>query len=86
VALPILSGFLGGAIFPVAGALCLNNEEERGKVAGINYGKDLFGSCVGALVTGLFLLPILGIPKTCFVIAALNFKVLIVLIAGVIFL
>lgn len=83
--LPVLSGFLGGFIFPIAGALCLNNEEERGHVAGINYGRDLFGSCVGALVTGLFLLPVLGIPKTCFVIAALSFKTLIVLIAGVIF-
>ncbi|MCX5677664.1 MAG: hypothetical protein NTY76_00950 [Candidatus Omnitrophica bacterium] len=83
--LPLLSGFLGGFIFPIAGALCLNNEEERGHVAGINYGRDLFGSCIGALVTGLFLLPILGLPKTCLVIAALSFKTLIVLIAGVIF-
>lgn len=86
LALPVLSGFLGGFIFPIAGRLCLDNEEERGRTAGINYGKDLFGSCIGALLTGVFLLPILGIPKTCFVIAALNFKVLLVLIAGVIFL
>ncbi len=86
LALPAFSGFLGGFIFPIAGALCLDNEEERGRTAGINYGKDLFGSCIGALLTGVFLLPILGISKTCFVIAALNFKVLLVLIAGVIFL
>ena len=85
LALPVFSGFLGGFIFPIAGALCLNNEEERGRTAGINYGRDLFGSCIGALVTGLFLLPIMGIPKTCLVIAALNFKILLVLIAGVIF-
>jgi len=86
LALPVFSGFLGGFIFPVAGALCLNNEEERGRAAGINYGRDLFGSCVGALVTGVFLLPIMGIPKTCLVIAALNFKVLLVLITGIVFL
>jgi len=86
LALPVLSGFLGGCIFPIAGALCLDNEGERGRTAGINYGKDLFGSCIGALLTGVFLLPILGITKTCFVIAALNFKVLLILIAGAIFL
>jgi MFS family permease len=86
LALPVSSGFFGGFIFPIAGALCLDNEEDRGRIAGINYGRDLLGSCVGALLTGAFLLPILGIPKTCLVIAALNFQVLLVLIAGVIFL
>ncbi|MFH1189776.1 MAG: hypothetical protein V1682_03720 [Candidatus Omnitrophota bacterium] len=86
LALPVFSGFLGGSIFPVAGALCLDDEEDRGRTAGVNYGKDLFGSCIGAFLTGVFLLPILGIPKTCFVIAALNFKVFLVLIAGAIFL
>lgn len=86
LALPVFSGFLGGFIFPIASALCLNKEEERGATAGINYGSDLFGSCVGALLAGIFLIPILGIPKTCLVIAALNFKVLLVLIAGVVFL
>ncbi len=83
--LPFVSGLLGGYIFPTVSALSLNAEGDRGRTAGLNYGIDLFGSCAGAVLTGVFLIPVLGIPDTCLAISALNFKVLLVLIAGAIF-
>ena len=39
IILPVLSGGLGGFIFPVASGLCLSGEDQRGKTAGANYGK-----------------------------------------------
>ncbi len=78
--LPIIAGFIGGIQFPLANKIYLGNEKkEIGRVAGLSYGIDLFGSCLGALLTAIFLIPILGIPKTCQVTAIINFTVLILL-------
>lgn len=86
IALPIISGFLGGAIFPVAGKIYLRDESKRGRTAGLAYGADLFGSCAGAVLAGIILVPVLGIMKTCAAVAAVNLSILLVLIAGVVFL
>ncbi|MCK4993551.1 MAG: fused MFS/spermidine synthase [Candidatus Omnitrophica bacterium] len=77
--LPIIAGFIGGMQFPLANKMYLGNKRVIGKAAGINYGVDLFGACFGALLSGTFLIPILGIAKTCFLVAGLNAVVLIML-------
>jgi spermidine synthase len=78
--LPIVSGFIGGFQFPLANKIYLAKQEDIGRVAGVSYSMDLFGSCLGALLTGAFLVPILGIYKTCVVVAMLNFAALILLL------
>jgi len=81
--LPVIAGFIGGIQFPLANKMYLANEEkEIGRVAGLSYGIDLFGSCLGSLLTAVFLIPILGIPKTCWVAAAVNLTVLALLTFG----
>ena len=77
--LPIIAGFIGGMQFPLANKMYLGKSRVIGKAAGINYGVDLFGACFGALLSGTFLIPILGIAKTCFLVAGLNAVVLIML-------
>ncbi|MDD4108658.1 MAG: hypothetical protein PHH93_08060 [Prolixibacteraceae bacterium] len=42
------------------------------ETSGINYSTDLAGSALGALLTALFLLPVLGLTYTCIIVAALN--------------
>lgn len=79
--LPIIAGFIGGFQFPLANKIYLAKKEEIGQVAGLSYGMDLLGSCLGALLTGTFLIPVLGIPKTCLVVAMMNFMVLMLLIS-----
>jgi spermidine synthase len=62
-------GLLIGIEFSVAAKI------QKGSVATIAqqlYGIDLFGSAIGALLTTAFLIPLLGIIKVCYVIAALN--------------
>jgi hypothetical protein len=40
-------------------------------VAGLLYGADLVGGCLGAVVTSTLLIPVLGLPATCYAVAAL---------------
>lgn len=74
--LPAIAGFIGGFQFPLANKIYLGRREEVGRVAGLSYGVDLFGSCLGALLTGAILIPILGIPRTCLAISLINLAVL----------
>ncbi|MDP3041882.1 MAG: fused MFS/spermidine synthase [Candidatus Omnitrophota bacterium] len=78
--LPIIAGFIGGFQFPLANKIYpLNEKKEIGRVAGLSYGLDLLGACLGAFLTAIFLIPILGIPKACLVTAIINFTILILL-------
>ncbi len=78
--LPIISGFVGGFQFPLANKIILKNTDTIGRISGLSYGMDLFGSCLGALLVSAFLVPILGISQTCVAVALLNCVVLAALI------
>jgi spermidine synthase len=81
--LSVIAGLLAGVQFPIVNKIYLGRkQEEVGQIAGLTYGIDLLGSCLGALLSGIFLIPILGIFWSCFIIAAINFSVLIVLFLG----
>ncbi|NQT75709.1 MAG: hypothetical protein HQ566_04215, partial [Candidatus Omnitrophica bacterium] len=77
--LPVIAGFIGGFQFPLANKICLKSSGDAGKTAGILYGVDLFGSCVGGLLVGLLLVPVLGIIETCVLLSIVNILVLILL-------
>jgi spermidine synthase len=74
--LPIVAGFAGGFQFPLANRIILKNSGIIGRTSGVTYGMDLLGACVGALLVSAFLVPILGITRTCVSVAVLNFIVL----------
>ena len=80
--LPIIAGFIGGFQFPLANKLYLQSRRGLVRAAGLTYGLDLFGSCLGALLVSVFLLPILGIPVVCFMVALLNVVSLVLLLRG----
>ena len=75
-----IAGLLAGVQFPMVNKIYLGNKQDKGQAAGLTYGVDLLGSCLGAFLTGIFLIPVLGITGSCFVVAALNFSVLAMLI------
>ena len=56
----------------MANKLYLESGRRVSKSAGLVYGLDLVGSCLGALLASAFLLPILGIPGTCWALALIN--------------
>ena len=78
--LPIIAGFIGGFQFPLATKIYLKYTNKVGKVAGLTYGMDLIGSCVGAFLVSAFLVPIIGIPSTSFAVVILSGIVLALII------
>ncbi len=63
--------------FPLAVALMRGS---AGRVAGLLYGADLVGGCVGALLAAVLFVPVLGIPQTCVAIALVGLAGLAVLV------
>ncbi|MEW6609567.1 MAG: hypothetical protein AB1414_19335, partial [bacterium] len=61
-----------GAEFPLANKLYLKNFQRIGKTAGLIYGFDLFGACLGGLLSTILFIPILGIFQCCFISGLLN--------------
>jgi spermidine synthase len=77
--LALLAGGLGGMAFPLALAL-IPKKGNAGRAAGMLYGADLVGGCLGALAGAVFLIPVLGIPQTCAVLALITLAGLLVLV------
>jgi len=77
--LSLVSGLLGGLLFPLVNKIYLDESggKEYGAVSGLIYGFDLFGSCLGAVLSAVFLIPILGIGKSCLILAVLNLTVFV---------
>jgi spermidine synthase len=69
--LSVLAGVLGGMAFPLALALT-RVTRDAGHAAGLLYGADLVGGCLGALYGAVFLIPVFGIPQTCAVVALVS--------------
>jgi spermidine synthase len=76
------AGFIGGAQFPLANRLVLQNSGHLGRVAGFLYAFDLAGSSVGAILTSAIFIPILGIYPTLFLLSILNLSCLVLLDFG----
>jgi spermidine synthase len=64
--LALIAGHLTGMVYPLSVALV---DSEPGVAAGTLYGIDLVGGCLGALLSAILLVPLLGITQTCMVIA-----------------
>ena len=70
--LNLTTGFLVGLEFPLAGKVYLQRSNQVGQVAGFLSAADLWGSVVGALLTGVLFIPILGLVGTCWVASIFN--------------
>ncbi len=79
ILLPLIAGLMGGFQYPLANKLCLGQTETAGKNAGYLYGLDLLGSSAGAIITGILLVPLLGITGSCILLAVINIFILILL-------
>ncbi|MEA3488988.1 MAG: methyltransferase domain-containing protein [Candidatus Omnitrophota bacterium] len=78
--LPVISGIIGGIQFPLANKIYLEDKDKLGHVAGLSYGLDLLGACVGSFLAAAFLVPVLGIFQTCLLAALINVTVLAILL------
>ncbi len=74
-AFPLLTGVLGalvGAAFPLAVAASATSGAATTATAGRIYAADYVGGCVGAVLVSTLLIPLLGVPAACGIIAAVN--------------
>jgi len=78
--LVMIAGILTGLEFPLVARLYLTKEGGSGKVAGMVDSADHLGACLGALLTGTLLVPILGLKVSCVFIGLLNFTSVILLV------
>jgi spermidine synthase len=78
--LPVIPGIIGGFQFPLANKLFLGTRSGAGVAAGMTYGLDLVGSCFGALLVSVFLIPIIGILNTCIQVSILNLASLMLIV------
>ncbi len=77
-----LAGSLVGVQFPLAGRIYLRVSPEPGRAAGVLYAADLFGGWLGGILGTVALLPVLGLPAACLLVAALKLSGFIVLAAA----
>ncbi|MBN2003308.1 MAG: hypothetical protein JXA21_08125 [Anaerolineae bacterium] len=65
--LALLGGALTGSVYPAACARSSDPPAHRPQTQAIRalYAADLLGGCLGALLGGALLLPLLGIPQSC---------------------
>ena len=79
-ALVAAAGVLGGLVFPLAAAVTLQGRPGTARAAGGVDAADNIGACLGALLTGVLLVPLLGVSGACLAVAGL--KALSALLVG----
>lgn len=72
ILMAVLSGFLCAALFPIATALSPTRN------TGTVYGVDLLGSCLGALLPSVIVIPVFGVHRMLAFIALANLAALLV--------
>lgn len=66
------AGVLGGLVFPLAAAVRLGDDPGIARAASVIDAADHIGACAGALVTGVALVPVLGISGTLLVVVTMK--------------
>lgn len=77
-----LIGAIVGFEFPIINKLYLKQKPrpKRTRRAGVIYGADLLGSCLGASLVSIFIIPIFGIFQALILLVILNIFILILLL------
>ncbi len=82
LSLVAVTGVLGGAAFALAGGLQLALTGQTARAAGAINGADHAGACLGALLTGILLVPMFGTAATAFLLAGTKLSSAAMLLAG----
>ena len=74
------SGLINGIDFPISAACHQSLHGKAETTAGVVYGLELAGACLGAVVASAIVAPVLGILACCFMAAIVNFSAFVVLL------
>ncbi|MDP8253963.1 MAG: 4Fe-4S binding protein [Candidatus Kaelpia aquatica] len=78
----LFSGILTGASYPLAAKALENKHLRLISLAGILQSLDHWGAAIGSTITGMILIPLLGISKTLLFLSILTFAVLLLIKLG----
>jgi spermidine synthase len=70
--LALIAGLMGGYQFPLASRIYFASSDNSKRNAGIIYGLDLLGACLGAVALSAYLLPVYGFRRTAILMAVVN--------------
>jgi predicted membrane-bound spermidine synthase len=68
----VIAGAITGAEFPIANAVFMRAGGRIGTSAALTECTDHLGAALGAFLTGVLLLPILGTMRTCVLLSLIN--------------
>ena len=74
-----IAGILTGLEFPLVNKLFMQSSEDIAVSAGATNSADHIGAFLGAILTGVIFLPLLGVFGTCLILATLNLSSLILI-------
>jgi len=74
-----IAGILTGLEFPLVNKLFMQSSEDLAVSAGATNSADHIGAFLGAILTGVIFLPLLGVFGTCLILATLNLSSLILI-------
>lgn len=77
--LSVVAGFLAGTEFPLANKIYWKDKESIGYTAGSLYASDLIGACMGCLLVPVVFIPVMGILKTCLLVAFLKLSSIVII-------
>lgn len=80
--LTFLGGALNGAGFPFALSCALRLGDPPERATGKVYGGELMGGCLGAILTGAVMAPVLGVAACCASAAIMNAAALLLVLGG----
>jgi len=75
------AGLINGVDFPISLACYMALNKRAEKTAGIVYGVELFGACLGAILTSAVVAPVFGITAACILAAIANFTAFVVILS-----
>ncbi len=74
------AGLINGIDFPLSLACYLALNKKADQTAGTVYGVELFGACLGAILTSAMVAPVFGIVSACILAGIANFTAFVVLL------
>lgn len=80
-----IAGILTGLEFPLVNKILIQFNKDIALSAGATNGADHIGAFLGAIVTGVIFLPLLGISGTCLILAILNISSLVLIVFSAIY-
>ncbi|MBM4064061.1 MAG: methyltransferase [Planctomycetes bacterium] len=74
-----IAGVLTGLVFPLVNKIFMQSSKDMAVSAGITYSADHIGAILGAIFTGVILVPLLGVFGMCLILSALKISSLVLI-------